>query len=124
MGVPGRAACITAKIGCIGPEGGMCSTLNWPGNSGLRLRQMTVSIPGVLAGQSFLTEHHATLVPDGSKWLLTYPIAAYEYGSRLEESVDVALPIAARSYDEALKIVEMILRDHVAPVLHGAPTAA
>ena len=78
---------------------------------------MTVSIPSVLAGQSFLTEHRATLVRDGSKWLLTYPIAAYEYGSRLEESVDVALPIAARSYDDALKIVEMILREHVAPAL-------
>ena len=78
---------------------------------------MTVSIPSVLAGQSFLTEHRATLVPDGSKWLLTYPIAVYEYGSRLEESVDVALPIAARSYDDALKIVKMILHEHVVPVL-------
>ena len=69
---------------------------------------MTLAIPGVLAGQSFLADHHATLVPDDSKWLLTYPIAAYEYGSRLEESVDVALPIAARSYDDALKIVEVV----------------
>ena len=63
-------------------------------------------------------------MPDSSKWLLTYPIAAYEYGSRLEESVDVALPIAVRSYDDALKIVEMILRDYVAPALPGAQTAA
>ena len=80
---------------------------------------MTLTTPGVLAGQSFLTEHRATLVPDGSRWLLTYPITAYEYGSRLEESIDVALPIAARSYDDALKIVEMILRDHIAPALPG-----
>ena len=79
---------------------------------------MTLAVPKVLAGgQSFLSKHRATLVSDGSQWLLTYPIAAFEYGSRLEESVDVALPIAARSYDDALMIVEMILRDHIAPAL-------
>ena len=54
-------------------------------------------------------------MPDGPKWLLRYPIACYEYGSRLEESIDCEIPIVAASYDDALALVEVILREHVAP---------
>ena len=35
-------------------------------------------------------------------------------GSRLEDSVDVTIPIAARNYDVALMIAEVILRGHAA----------
>jgi hypothetical protein len=68
-----------------------------------------------VADQSFLDEHRATLVPDGSKWLLIYPIACYEYGSRLEESVDVALSIMAENHEDAIMIAQITLREHVAP---------
>jgi hypothetical protein len=68
-----------------------------------------------VADQSFLDEHRATLVPDGSKWLLIYPIACYEYGSRLEESVDAALPIVAENHENAIMIAQITLREHVAP---------
>ena len=54
-------------------------------------------------------------MPDGPKWLLRYPIACYEYGSRLEECVDCEIPIAAKNYDVAFLIAKVILREHVAP---------
>ena len=68
-----------------------------------------------MAGPSLLAAHRATLEPDGSKWLLTYPIASYEYGERTSARVEVRLPIVARSYNDALALVEVILRGHVAP---------
>ena len=102
----------------------MCSPLNWPGNPAGSCAKMTLAIPGVIAGQSFLTEHRANPRAGQLQVVADISVAAYEYGSRLEESVDVALPIAVRSYDDALKIVEMILRDYVAPALPGAQTAA
>jgi hypothetical protein len=68
-----------------------------------------------VSGESFLDEHRATLVPDGSKWLLTYPIARYEYGERTPERVEVRFPIVATSYYDALALVGVILRGHVAP---------
>ena len=68
-----------------------------------------------VSGQSFLDEHRATLVPDDFKWLLTYPIAGHEYGERTPERVEVTLPIVVRSYNDALIIAEVILREHVAP---------
>jgi hypothetical protein len=69
-----------------------------------------------VCGQSFLVEHQATLVSDGAGWALTYPIACYhEYSARFEQSVEIAIPIAARNYDVALLIAEVILREHVAP---------
>ena len=52
-----------------------------------------------MSDQSFLDEHRATLSPAGSGWALRYQVASYEYGSRLEESVDCEIPIAARNYD-------------------------
>jgi hypothetical protein len=55
-----------------------------------------------MSGHAFLDEHRATLVPDGSGLALRYPVASYEYGSRLEESVDCEIPIGARDYDVAL----------------------
>ena len=54
-------------------------------------------------------------MPDGSGWALRYQVASYEYGSRLEESVDFEIPIVAASYDDALALVEVILRGHTAP---------
>ena len=82
-----------------------------------------------VAGQSLLAAHRATLEPDGSKWLLTYPIAGYEYGERTPSRVEVRFPIVARSYNDALPLVEVILRGHVAPrapepeVPRGTPPA-
>jgi hypothetical protein len=67
-----------------------------------------------VSGQSFLHEHRATLVPDGSKWLLTYSIVRCEYGERTPERVEVRFPIVARNYDVALMIAQVILRGHVA----------
>jgi hypothetical protein len=72
-----------------------------------------------VTGQSFLDEHRATLSPAGSGWALRYQVASYEYGSRLEESIDCEIPIVAASYDDALALVEVILRGHVAPRVPG-----
>jgi hypothetical protein len=74
-----------------------------------------VSKSSLMSGQSFLDEHRAILMPDGSGWALRYPVASYEYGSRLEESVGCEIPIGTRNYDVALMIAEVILREHVAP---------
>ena len=68
-----------------------------------------------MSSQSFLDEHRATLSPAGSGWALRYQVASYEYGSRLEESIDCEIPIVAASDDDALALVEVILRGHVAP---------
>jgi hypothetical protein len=68
-----------------------------------------------VTGESFLDKHRATLSPAGSGWALRYQVASYEYGSRLEESIDCEIPIVAASYDDALALVEVILREHVAP---------
>ena len=68
-----------------------------------------------MSSQSFLDEHRATLSPAGSGWALRYQVASYEYGSRLEESIDCEIPIAARNYEDALLIAEVILREHAAP---------
>jgi hypothetical protein len=66
-------------------------------------------------GQSFLDEHRATLSRASSGWALRYRVASYEYGSRLAESIDCEIPIAAKNYDVALLIAEVVLREHVAP---------
>jgi hypothetical protein len=68
-----------------------------------------------VSGQSFLEERHATLSSAGPGWALRYEVASYEYGSRLEESVDCEIAIAPARYEDALALVEMILRGHVAP---------
>jgi hypothetical protein len=59
-----------------------------------------------VSGESFLDEHRATLSPAGSGWALRYQVASYEYGSRLEESIDCEIRIVAASYDDALALVE------------------
>jgi hypothetical protein len=81
-----------------------------------------VSKSSPVSGQSFLDEHRATLVPDDFKWLLTYPIAGHEYGERTPERVEVTLPIVARSYNDALIIAEVILREHLAPATPSPAT--
>jgi hypothetical protein len=43
------------------------------------------------------------------------PGRQYEYGARLEDSVDVMIPIATKNYDVALLIAEVVLREHVSP---------
>ena len=73
-----------------------------------------------MSGESFLDEHHATLSPAGSGWALRDQVASYEFGSRLEESIGCEIPIVAASYDDALALVEVILREHAAPRALGA----
>ncbi len=68
-----------------------------------------------MSDQSFLDEHRATLSPVGSGWALRYQVASYEYGSRLEESVDCEIPIVERNYNFVLMIARIILHEHVAP---------
>ena len=54
-------------------------------------------------GDSFLGAHGATLEPQGvGRWQLSYQVGGFDYGERLPSSVDVALPIAAATRDEAL----------------------
>ena len=52
-------------------------------------------------------------------WLV-YPVAALSVDDRGQESIDIRLPIAATSYDDALELVELILRAHKPPdILRG-----
>jgi hypothetical protein len=45
-----------------------------------------------------LREHSARLTQDDSGWLLTYPIARHQYGSREVELVEVMIPLVAENY--------------------------
>ena len=75
---------------------------------------------GVLPSE-LLSAHRATLESDESTWILRYQIAFREYGGLLEGLADVTIPIAAESYDDALKLAEVILREHTAPESTPAP---
>ena len=66
-------------------------------------------------GSSFLAAHRATLTPNGQGWWLLYPVAALSVDDRGQESIDLRLAIAATSYDDALELVELILRAHKPP---------
>ena len=72
-----------------------------------------------MTGQSFLDEHRATLSTAGSGWALRHQVASYEYGSRLEESIDCEIQSWPASYDDALALVEVILRGHAAQRVPG-----
>ena len=64
-------------------------------------------------GDSFLGAHGATLEPQGvGRWQLSYQVGGFDYGERLPSSVDVALPIAAATRDEALLLARVILWRH------------
>ena len=45
-----------------------------------------------------LREHSARLTQDGGGWLLRYPIARHQYGSREVEVVEVMIPLVAENY--------------------------
>ena len=67
-------------------------------------------------GDSFLRTHGATLEPQGvGRWQLSYQVERFDYGGLLSSSVDVALPIAAETRDDALLLCAVILRGHKAP---------
>jgi hypothetical protein len=57
-----------------------------------------------------------TLTPNGASWLLRYQISSFDYGERLASRIDVTVPIAPRSYDDALELALVILRDYKPPV--------
>jgi hypothetical protein len=74
---------------------------------------------GVMSS-AFLEAHRATLTQNGHGWWLVYPVAALSVDDRGQETIDIRLPIAATSYDDALELVELILRAHKPPdVLRG-----
>ena len=63
-----------------------------------------------------LHKHCASLTHSDGGWLLTYPIVSYcEYGERVPERIDIALPIVAENYAGAYKLAKLILRDHKPP---------
>ena len=64
-----------------------------------------------------LREHSARLTQDDSGWLLTYPIARHQYGSREVELVEVMIPLVAENYAGARKLAMLILKDHRPPTL-------
>jgi hypothetical protein len=64
-----------------------------------------------------LREHCASLAHSNGVWLLTYPIASYEYGERVPERIDVTLSIVAENYAGAYKLAKLILKDHQPPSL-------
>ena len=67
-------------------------------------------------GDSFLGAHGATLEPQGvGSWQLSYQVGRVDYGERLPSSVDVALPIAAATREEALLLARVILWRHKTP---------
>ena len=67
---------------------------------------------------SFLERHSATLTSQGgTRFELGYQISAPSFGERVIDCVDVALPIVAKSEEEALRIAEVILLGHVRPVI-------
>jgi hypothetical protein len=51
----------------------------------------------------------ATLEADGGTWLLRYSVQSYDYGERLPDMVDIAIPIVARDYEDALAMARLIL---------------
>jgi hypothetical protein len=67
-------------------------------------------------GDSFLGAHGATLEPQGvGRWQLSYQVGGFDYGEGLPSSVDVALPIAAATREEALLLARVILWRHKTP---------
>jgi hypothetical protein len=67
-------------------------------------------------GDSFLRTHGATLEPQGvGRWQLSYQVESFDYGERLSSSVDVALPIAGATRDNALLLCAVVFRGHKAP---------
>ena len=50
-----------------------------------------------------LREHSARLTQDDGGWLLRYPIARHQYGSREVELVEVMIPLVAKNYADYLK---------------------
>ena len=57
-----------------------------------------------------LRKHCASLTHSDGGWLLTYPIVSYcEYGERVPERIDIALPIVAENYAGAYKLAKLIL---------------
>ena len=45
-----------------------------------------------------LREHSARLTQDDGGWVLRYPIARHQYGSREVELVEVMIPLVAENY--------------------------
>ena len=64
-----------------------------------------------------LREHSARLTQDDGGWLLRYPIARHQYGSREVELVEVMIPLVAENYAGARKLAMLILKDHRPPTL-------
>ena len=64
-----------------------------------------------------LREHSAQLTQDDGGWLLRYPIARHQYGSREVELVEVMIPLVAENYAGARKLAMLILKDHRPPTL-------
>ena len=63
-----------------------------------------------------LRKHCASLIHSNGGWLLTYPIVSYcEYGERVPERIDIALPIVAENCAGAYKLAKLILRGHKTP---------
>ena len=71
-----------------------------------------------------LREHSARLAQDDCGWLLRYPIARHQYGSREVELVEVMIPLVAENYAGARKLAMLILKDHRAPTLSEPEVAA
>ena len=70
---------------------------------------------------SFLERHNATLTRQGgTRFELDYQISAPSFGERVIRCVDVALPIVAKSDEEALRLAEVILGEHEPPQLPEA----
>ena len=74
---------------------------------------------------SFLERHNATLTGQGgTRFELGYQISAPSFGERVIDCVDVALPVVAKSEEEALRLAEVILREHKPPQLPEAQLEA
>jgi hypothetical protein len=71
-----------------------------------------------------LREHSARLTQDDGGWLLRYPIARHQYGSREVELVEVMIPLVAENYAGARKLAMLILKDHRPPTLSESEFAA
>jgi hypothetical protein len=65
--------------------------------------------------------HRATLTQNGHEWWLVYPVTALTVVDRDQESIDVRIPIAAGSYEDALEIVRLVLRTHKPPDVASHP---
>jgi hypothetical protein len=93
-------------------------------NPACSCRQLGAIRCGVLPSE-LLSTHRATLErDDGARWLLRYQIKNFDFGERLASCTDIAIPIAASRFADALDLAEVILRGHVAPVATNARVAA